>query len=100
MRHKWHRGNGYWIKLLTHDWYTITDDWGDGKYKIDIWIYRTLSFKTGFMYQIKAPDIVINSKDKWKLMCELLRFVYKGDGCPAYYRLCENLQKKGLWKQL
>ena len=99
MRHKWHRGNGYWIKLLTHDWYTITDEWGNGKYKIDIWIYRTFSFKTGFMYQIKATDIVMHDKDKWKLMCKLLRYIYRG-GCPCYRRIREELINKRLWKEL
>ena len=99
MRHKWHRGNGYWIKLLTHDWYTITDEWGNGKYKIDIWIYRTFSFKNGFMYQIRTPDVVMYDKDKWKLMCKLLRYIYRG-GCPCYRRIREELINKGLWKEL
>ena len=56
-----------WRKLIYQDYYTIVDPWGTSdddkyRYKIEICIYKVFSWKNGFSYQIKAPDILINDK--------------------------------------
>lgn len=93
-----------WRKQLYHDWFTLVDQWGVSdddryNYSIEICIYKVFSWKNGFSYQIKAPNIVINDKKLLVGIGELLRYLY-GGGCPCYYRLEETLMKNGMWKKL
>lgn len=93
-----------WRKLIYQDYCTIVDPWGISdddkyKYKIETCIYKVFSWKNGFSYQIKAPNIVINDKKLLNAVGELLRYLYEG-GCPCYYRLEETLMRNGMWKKL
>lgn len=96
----WKKIQGLWKKLLFHDWISVYDEWGvHDKYKIDIYIYRTFSLKHGFMYQVNIPDFTVNDKNIFIAVTEAMRYLYRG-GCPCYYRLKEQLMKKGLWQKI
>ena len=99
---RWEKYNGYWRKLLNHDWFSIMDDWGcenDDKYRVDIRIYRTFSLHDGLGYQITAPDIAINDKNLFSVIGQFHRHLYRG-GTPCYYRLKEILYDKNMWKDV
>ena len=96
---KWHKENGIWKKILWHDWYTITDERDMDTYRVDIYFYRTFSFKDGFMYLVQAPDMSFCGKKLFPLISALIRSLYLGN-VPCYYRLREELMNKGLWSQL
>lgn len=93
-----------WRKQIYHDHISMVDAWGVSSdpndcYEFDIDIYKVFSLKHGFSYQIKAPNILINGKYLLDAVGDLLRYLYSG-GCPCYFRLKDELMKRGWWRYL
>ena len=93
-----------WRKHLYHDHISMVDAWGvssnpDDCYEFDIYVDKVFSWKNGFTYQAKAPNIVINDRHLLNCIGELLRYLYNG-GCPCYFRLEEKLMNNGMWRKL
>lgn len=89
-------------KVLCEWRYTCQDEFGwpdDKRHEFEFYFKVSRVFTlSGIVYRVEVPDFTAHDKDKFTAVWRAIKHVHE-DG-PRYYRLKEELYRKGIMKQL
>lgn len=89
-------------KVIFERKYTCQDEFGlsdDEKRKFEFYFRVSKVFTlAGIVYRVEVPDLVEHDKDKFSAIWRAIKHINE-DG-PRYYRLKDELYRKGFMRQL
>ena len=89
-------------KVIFERKYTCHDEFGwpdDKRHEFEFYFKVSRVFTlSGIVYRVEVPDFIAHDKDKFTAVWRAIKHVHE-DG-PRYYRLKDELYRKGIMKQL